>query len=153
MALPRLNRCGHLGLKGTSMTKHMKNRCYSLALMIGATACAPAALASGEAQPVPMSLNIPAPRDVPYPGVLKLSVDATDVAHHVFKVHESLPVSTPGDLVLLFPEWIPGTHAPEGDVSSFAGLSVHSGGSTLPWTRDPLNVYAFHVQVPKGVTH
>lgn len=152
-ALRRINAGASIGDTGVFMTQHVKGWCYGVTLMIGATAGAPMVLASDEAQPMPMSLSIPAPRDIAYPGVMKLSVDATDMAHHVFRVHETLPVSAPGDLVLLFPEWIPGTHGPEGDLPAFAGLSIRSDDTELAWTRDPLNVYAFHVRVPEGATH
>ncbi|MGA3158500.1 MAG: peptidase M61, partial [Steroidobacteraceae bacterium] len=107
-------------------------------------------LAAGEALPLPAPQSIPAPRDVPYPGVVQLAVDATDTDHRLFKVHEALPVSGAGDLVLLFPQWIPGNHAPDGDLTAFTALTIRNGDTKLAWTRDPLNVFAFHVRVPKG---
>lgn len=124
-----------------------------LPLLIALLGAAPASMAASEAQFLPLTQSIPPPRDIPYPGVVQLSVDVTDIDHHVFKVHETLPVTGPGDLVLLFPEWIPGTHAPEGDLTALAGLSIRNGDTKLAWTRDPLNVFAFHVRVPKGSTH
>jgi predicted metalloprotease with PDZ domain len=33
-----------------------------------------------------------------------------------------------------------------------AGLFVKGDGKDIPWVRDPVDVYAFHLQVPKGVT-
>lgn len=91
-----------------------------------------------------------APRDVPYPGVVQLKVDATDVDHRVFAVHETIPVQTSGDLVLLYPQWLPGTHAPEGTIAMLAGLTVRAGGSPVAWRRDTGNVFAFHIAVPAG---
>jgi predicted metalloprotease with PDZ domain len=123
-----------------------------VSLMIAVLAAPLMASAASEAQPVPAVENIPAPRDIPYPGVIQLSVDVTDVDHRIFKAHETLPVTGAGDLVLLFPQWIPGEHAPTGDLPAFAGLLIHSGQTLLAWTRDPLNVFAFHVHVPKGST-
>ena len=35
--------------------------------------------------------DVPAPQDVAYPGTLKISVDATDLAHRIFRVHEVIP--------------------------------------------------------------
>lgn len=95
--------------------------------------------------------DVPAPQNVPYPGTLKINVDATDVAHRIFRVQETLPVAG-GPLTLLYPQWIPGNHSPTGPIDKMAGLVVKANGQVLPWTRDPLNVYAFHVDVPQGVT-
>ena len=36
---------------------------------------------------------VPAPADTPYPGTLKLHVDATDLDHRVFRVHEEIPAA------------------------------------------------------------
>lgn len=95
--------------------------------------------------------EVPAPKDVPYPGTLAIQVDATDVAHRIFRVQETLPVR-PGPLTLLYPRWLPGTHSPSGPISKLAGLVVTAQGRVLPWRRDPLDVYAFHVEVPQGAT-
>jgi predicted metalloprotease with PDZ domain len=94
--------------------------------------------------------EIPKPQNVPYAGVLTLSVDLTDTGRRLFKVRESVPVS-PGRLTLLYPEWLPGNHAPRGPIDALAGLTITAGGRPLAWTRDPLNVYAFHLDVPLGV--
>ncbi len=96
-----------------------------------------------------LQAEVPAPRDVAFQGTLKISVDATDVARRVFRVREVVP-ARPGPLTLLYPQWLPGNHSPSGPISKLAGLVVKANGRTLPWTRDPLNVYAFHVDVPKG---
>ncbi|MGZ2412315.1 putative metalloprotease with PDZ domain [Sphingomonas sp. F9_3S_D5_B_2] len=95
--------------------------------------------------------RVPAPRDVPYPGTLQLTVDATDVTRGIFKVHERVPVAAAGDLVLLYPKWLPGHHSPSGEIRKVAGLKVSANGQPLKWVRDPLDVYAFHVDVPAGV--
>jgi predicted metalloprotease with PDZ domain len=108
------------------------------------------ALASPGPQPAQASRPIPAPADKPYPGVIRLSVDASDVRRRVFRVHETIPVAGGGEVVLLYPQWLPGTHAPEGPIDRFAGLVISAGGQPVAWTRDPVQVYAFHVPVPKG---
>ena len=95
---------------------------------------------------------IPSAKDVPYPGTIQLTVDATDVTRAIFKVHEHVPVSGPGDFVLLYPKWLPGTHAPEGQINKIAGFRASAGGKDLGWVRDTLDVYAFHVDVPQGVS-
>ena len=89
----------------------------------------------------------PLPADTPYPGVLKLQVDATDLDHRIFRVHEEIPATT-GAFTLLYPQWLPGNHAPRGPIDKFAGLVLRANGKTLAWRRDPENVYAFHVDVP-----
>ncbi|MGH8158917.1 MAG: M61 family metallopeptidase [Rhodanobacter sp.] len=95
--------------------------------------------------------DVPAPQDVPYQGTLTIKVDATDVAHRIFRVHETVP-ATAGSLTLLYPQWLPGNHSPTGPIDKMAGLVVKANGQVLPWTRDPLNVYAFHVDVPQGAS-
>jgi predicted metalloprotease with PDZ domain len=127
-------------------------------LRIVATLALMAALATGDAQPAasptpyPMPPEIPAPVDVPYPGAIALSVDATDTTDGIFRVHETIPVAQSGPMVLLYPKWLPGTHSPTGPIDKFAALAIHAGGAQVPWTRDLVDVYAFHVDVPTGVT-
>ena len=94
---------------------------------------------------------IPAPRDRPYRGQIQLAVDASDVLRRVEHVHETLSGVTP-DLILLYPQWLPGAHAPEGTIDRLAALRISANGAPLQWTRDPANVFAFHVRIPRGVT-
>src|SRR5437763_1882016 len=96
--------------------------------------------------------TIPAPRDIPFPGTIQLTVDAGDVTRGIFNVHEHVPVPAAGDFVLLYPKWLPGTHSPSGQINKVAGFRASAGGKGLAWVRDSLDVYAFHVNVPKGVT-
>ena len=44
-------------------------------------------------QATPKIDTIPPARDVPYPGTIQLTVDATDVTRAIFRVHEHVPVS------------------------------------------------------------
>ncbi|KRD73616.1 M61 family metallopeptidase [Lysobacter sp. Root983] len=89
--------------------------------------------------------------DTPYPGTLTLEVDATDVAHRVFRSKQRIPVQ-PGPLTLLYPQWLPGNHSPTGPINKLAGLVVTGNGQRIAWTRDPLDVYAFKLVVPEGVS-
>ncbi|MDQ3478348.1 MAG: peptidase M61 [Pseudomonadota bacterium] len=93
---------------------------------------------------------VPAPRDIPYPGVIRLHVDATDTSRAILKVRQFTPVAAPGRLTLLFPEWLPGHHGPDGQIDKVAGLEFYANGQRLHWTRDPLDVYAYHINVPAG---
>lgn len=101
-------------------------------------------------QPVPFVDTIPAPRDVRYPGTIRLDVDASDNRRGIFRVTETIPVAGAGKMVLLFPKWLPGAHSPRGEIEKLAGLIVTAGGKRLDWTRDPVDVYAFHIDVPEG---
>ncbi len=113
---------------------------------------APAAEAQPQGPaPLPMPAAIAAPQDRPYPGTIRLSVDATDTARGIFRVHEQIPVQRAADFVLLYPQWLPGNHGPSGPIDKLAGLTIRAGATKLAWSRDPVNVYAFHVSVPAGV--
>ena len=101
-------------------------------------------------QPLPFESTIPAARDVPYPGTMKLVVDATDLDRRIMTVKQTIPVAGPGPMVLLYPEWLPGKHAPRGELEKVAGLKITAGGKTLVWRRDPVEVFALHVDVPAG---
>ncbi len=103
------------------------------------------------AAPAIAAAEVPAPRDVAYPGTIRLAVDATDLDRKVFTVHETVPISGPGPMILLYPQWLPGNHSPTGKIEDLGGLVIHAGGQRLDWTRDPVNVFAFKVTVPGGV--
>src|SRR5205085_7417794 len=94
---------------------------------------------------------ITAPRDDQYPGSIQLSVDATDTDRHIFNVRERIPVRGGDSIVLLYPQWLPGNHSPTGRIESLAGVTIHAAGALLQWRRDPVDVFAFHVDVPSGV--
>lgn len=94
--------------------------------------------------------SIPPPQDQPYPGILDLHVDASDTRQGIFRVEQRIPVQ-PGRLVLLYPKWLPGHHAPTGPIDKLAGLRISAGGKPLAWQREPYDVYAFAVHVPDGV--
>ncbi len=107
----------------------------------------------GQAHATAAGVQVPAPKDVPYPGVIQLHVDATDLDHRVFRVRESIPVAAPGRTTLLYPKWLPGNHSTTGPIDKLAGLIIHGNtGERLEWQRDPVEMYAFHVDVPAGVT-
>ena len=91
--------------------------------------------------------DVPAPQNAPYPGTLQIKVDATDLARRILRVQETVPAS-PGPLTLLYPQWVPGHHSPTGPIDKLAGLKISANGRPVSWQRDPLNVYAFHVDVP-----
>ena len=53
-------------------------------------------------------------------------------------------------MTLLFPKWLPGNHAPRGEISKLAGLVITANGKELTWKRDEIDVFAFHIDVPEG---
>jgi predicted metalloprotease with PDZ domain len=103
-----------------------------------------------EPNPLPPPPSIPAPRDIAYPGVITLEVDATDVRRGIIRARQSLPVAQAGPQVLMFPKWLPGYHSPAAPIELLAGLRIAALGEDLAWRRDPVEVYAFHVDVPAG---
>ena len=82
---------------------------------------------------------------------ITITVDATDAPRKMLHADMVIPVQ-PGDVTLLYAKWIPGEHGPTGPVENLAGLTIQAHGKTLAWVRDSVNMFAFHVHVPEGVT-
>jgi len=120
-----------------------RSRLASLSLAVALALSSPLAT-------LPAHAEVPLPADVAYPGTIAIDVDATDLAQRIFKVRQAMPVQA-GPLTLLFPAWLPGNHSPSGPIDKIAGLKISANGQPLAWKRDPLDVYAFHVDVPQGV--
>ena len=93
---------------------------------------------------------IPEARQSNYPGTIVLSVDATDVAKRILRVRQVIPVKR-GPLTLLYPQWIPGYHAPTGSITLLTGMTFKAAARPLEWRRNATNVHAFHLQIPSGV--
>ena len=74
------------------------------------------------------------------------------MTRRIVQVHEIVPVPASGPMVLLYPKWLPGTHSPTGPLDQLAGLIITANGQRVEWTRDPVHVYAFHVDVPAGAS-
>jgi predicted metalloprotease with PDZ domain len=124
-------------------------------LLLSFALLASCALAQTEVQPqpepVPMPPPIAAPVDKPYVGPIALTVDLTNNVDRVEKVHEEIPV-VPGskEIVLLYPQWIPGEHQPAGPIERLAGIITSVDGKRVKWVRDSVNIYAFHVPLTDG---
>jgi predicted metalloprotease with PDZ domain len=82
---------------------------------------------------------------------ISLTIDATQTPQKILRVHMVLPVK-PGPLTLYYPKWIPGEHGPDGPIENLTGLKFEAAGKTIPWQRDLLDVFTFHVDIPAGVT-
>ena len=125
----------------------MRSACLLLVSSAAFTCCALAqAKPQAQPQPVPMPPAIIAPLDKPYVGPIELTVDLTNNVDRVEKVHEDIPVE-PGakEMVLLYPQWLPGDHEPSGPIESLGGIVTSVDGKRVQWVRDRVNVYAFHV--------
>jgi len=83
---------------------------------------------------------------------ISLTVDATQTPLKILRVHMVIPVK-PGPLTLYYPKWIPGEHGPDGPIANLTGLKFQADGKTIPWRRDLLDVFTFHLDVPAGAAH
>jgi predicted metalloprotease with PDZ domain len=122
-------------------------RAFALTALLLASA---AAAQNSAPQPLPFEARIPAARDVDYPGTMTLKVDATDVTQGIYRVRQTVPVAQAGPMVLLSPAWLPGMHAARGQIEKVTGLKISANGKAVPWKRDPVDVWAFHIDVPAG---
>jgi predicted metalloprotease with PDZ domain len=120
--------------------------------LLASTAAVVAQVPAGNSTPQPAAIvdTIPAPVDQPYPGTIALKVDATDIGRRIFRVTQTIPVAKAGPTVLLYPAWLPGKHGPRGEIEKLAGLVFKADGKVIPWTRDTVDVFAFHLDVPQG---
>jgi predicted metalloprotease with PDZ domain len=82
---------------------------------------------------------------------VRLAVDATEAPRKLLRATEVIP-ARPGPLTLYYPEWIPGEHGPTGPIINLSGLKFTAAGKTLQWRRDPVDMYAFHIEVPQGAS-
>jgi predicted metalloprotease with PDZ domain len=82
---------------------------------------------------------------------ISLTVDATKTPRKLLHAHLVLPVQS-GPLTLYYPKWIPGEHGPAGPIASLTGLKFEGNGKVIPWKRDLLDTFTFHVDIPAGVS-
>lgn len=122
----------------------------SLLASAGPLLIGPALAENSKPQPVPYVNTIPDARDIPYPGTMTIDVDATDIRHGIFTTKQTIPVARSGPMVLLFPKWLPGAHSPRGELDKVVNLHIRANGKEIHWTRDPVDVFAYHIDVPSG---
>src|SRR5215213_4995427 len=82
---------------------------------------------------------------------MTLNVDATDAARNIVHSKLTIPVK-PGPLTLFYPKWIPGEHSPTGPINDLVGLKLSAGGKPIAWRRDDVEMFAFHCEIPPGVS-
>ncbi len=84
------------------------------------------------------------------PAPIRITADLSEAPRHLYHAEIDLPVK-PGPLTLITPEWIPGEHRPDGPVEEFAGIVFTANGNSLPWRRDDVNLFSYHLDIPAGV--
>lgn len=82
---------------------------------------------------------------------ITLNVDATQAPMKIIHTHMVMPVHA-GALTLYYPKWIPGEHAPDGPILNLTGLKFIANGRSIPWRRDLLDMFTFHLTIPEGVS-
>ena len=82
---------------------------------------------------------------------MTIIADLSDVSRKLLHAEIEIPV-TPGPFTFTAAKWIPGIHSPTGPIGNFTGIVVKGNDRTIPWRRDDIDMYAFHVEVPVGVT-
>jgi len=82
---------------------------------------------------------------------IKLLVDITEAPRKILHARLAIPTKA-GPQTLFYPKWIPGEHGPTGPITDLAGLTFRVAGKPLPWRRDDVDMYSFHIDVPAGAT-
>jgi predicted metalloprotease with PDZ domain len=86
---------------------------------------------------------------------IQITADLTEAPRKLYHAEIDLPVKA-GALALTTPKWIPGNHRPTGPVDDITGVvfTAMVGGKSqvLPWRRDDVDLYQFHLTIPAGVT-
>jgi predicted metalloprotease with PDZ domain len=80
---------------------------------------------------------------------IQITADLTEAPRKIFHAEVDIPV-TPGPLALTTPQWIPGHHSPGNTLADITGVVFTANGKTLPWRRDDIDLYKFHLTVPAG---
>jgi len=82
---------------------------------------------------------------------IRVTADLTQAPRKIYSSESDIPVK-PGRLALTMVKWIPGDHAPNGTVADLLDLVFTANGKTLPWRRDDVDMFEFHLDIPAGVT-
>jgi predicted metalloprotease with PDZ domain len=82
---------------------------------------------------------------------MTLVLDARAAPRGLMYSHMTIPVRA-GLFTFVYPEWIPGEHSADGPLNNVSQIHVSAGGHSLAWHRDVVDMYAFHVDVPPGVS-
>ena len=133
----------------------MRKLGFAVALLATVAIAGPA-LSQAPARSAPVAERLrdatPLPADTPWPGgTITLDIDASDTARGVYRVTQVIPVAPgTGELTLLYPEWLPGNHAPRGPVNLVSDIRFFADGKPVEWQRNPIDVYQFDLALPRG---
>ncbi len=83
--------------------------------------------------------------------IIALTVDATGAPQKLLRTHMEMSAAS-GPLTFYFPKWIPGLHEPAGPIGNVTGLQFTADGKAIPWRRDLLDVFTFHIDMPAGAS-
>ena len=83
---------------------------------------------------------------------IRITADLSDAPRKLFHAEVDLPVRPGEHASFITPQWIPGEHGPNGPAASIVGVVFYANGNPVPWRRDDVNLYEFHLDVPTGVT-
>jgi predicted metalloprotease with PDZ domain len=83
---------------------------------------------------------------------ITLQVDAGEIGRGLVHAEIRMPV-TPGPLRLVYPRWGADWYIWENKVFDLTDLHFRARGTELVWRRDPLDLFAFEIDVPPGATH
>jgi predicted metalloprotease with PDZ domain len=83
---------------------------------------------------------------------LTVALDATQAPQKIYHIKERIDGLAPGAFTFYYPKWIPGYHGPVGPIEGVVSLKVSSGGRTLEWRRDLVDMYAVHTTLPDDAT-
>src|SRR6516225_3887688 len=82
---------------------------------------------------------------------IQITANLSDAPRKLYHAEVDIPV-TAGPLTLTTPQWIPGNHRPTGPANEITGVVFTANGQPLPWRRDDVDLYQFHLTIPSGVT-
>ncbi len=82
---------------------------------------------------------------------ITITADLSEAPRKLWHADLVIPVQ-PGALTLTAVKWVPGNHRPTGPIDELTGIVFRANGQALPWRRDDVDLYAFHINVPQGVS-
>jgi predicted metalloprotease with PDZ domain len=82
---------------------------------------------------------------------IQITADLSEAPRKLFHAEIEIPV-TAGPFVVTSPKWIPGHHSPTTAEADITGVVFTANGKLLPWRRDDIDLYEFHLTIPAGVS-
>lgn len=108
-------------------------------------------MASGSCRELWLSFLFVSALGYSQPAPIQITANLTDAPRKLFHAEIDLPVQ-PGPLALTEAAWIPGHHSQKFVESDITGIVFTANGQTIPWQRDDVDLYEFHLTVPAGAT-